>query len=112
MLLMNPARTLCQGFFVPVLFAKQTHNGVCLNTFCEGLNMRQRQNTADTQEPIQDGSTYPQDAFMRAAGWGRHALRQARSQGLRVVKVGGRNFIRGRDFSEFLSKLADADGAQ
>jgi hypothetical protein len=71
--------------------------------------MRQKQDTGDTLAPIQDGSTYSQDAFMRAAGWGRHALRQARQQGLRVVKVGGRNFIRGRDFSEFLGKLA-ADG--
>jgi hypothetical protein len=72
--------------------------------------MRQKQSTADTLQPIREDASYPQDAFMRAAGWGRHALRQARQQGLRVVKVGGRNFIRGRDFSEFLGKLADAEG--
>lgn len=74
--------------------------------------MRQRQDTADTMAPIDDRQTYPMAAFMRSTGWGRHALREARRQGLRVCKVGGRNFIRGRDFSEFLGKLAETEGDQ
>jgi hypothetical protein len=69
--------------------------------------MRRKQNTADTLQPIDDGHTYPMAAFMRATGWGRHALRHARQQGLRVVKVSGRCFVRGKDFSDFLGKLAD-----
>ena len=68
--------------------------------------MRQRQNTADTMQPIDDGRTYPMAAFMNATGWGRHALKHARQQGLRVVRVSGRCFIRGRDFSDFLGRLA------
>ncbi len=72
--------------------------------------MRQKQDTADTLAPIDDRQTYPMAAFLRATGWGRHALRQARSQGLRVVKVSGRCFVRGRDFSEFIGALqADSD---
>jgi hypothetical protein len=72
--------------------------------------MRRKQDTAETLQPIDDGKTYPLNAFMAATGWGRHALRHARQQGLRVVKVSGRCFVRGRDFSEFLGRLADADG--
>ena len=73
--------------------------------------MRQKQDTADTLQPIDDGSTYPMAAFMRATGWGRHALKHARQQGLRVVKVGGRCFVRGRDFSEFLDAIGSETSA-
>lgn len=69
--------------------------------------MHQKQDTAHTLAPIDDGRTYPLSAFMQATGWGRHALKHARQQGLRVVKVSGRCFVRGRDFSEFLGKLAE-----
>lgn len=69
--------------------------------------MRKKQNTADTMQPIDDGQTYPLQSFMQATGWGRHALRHARQQGLRVVKVSGRCFVRGKDFSDFLGRLAD-----
>ena len=70
--------------------------------------MRKKEVSADSLQPIDDTKTYPMDSFMRATGWGRHALRHARQQGLRVVKVSGRCFVRGRDFSEFLGRLADA----
>ncbi len=69
--------------------------------------MRQKQDTADTLQPIDDAKTYPMSAFMQATGWGRHALRHARQQGLRVVKISGRCFVRGRDFSEFLGRVGD-----
>lgn len=69
--------------------------------------MRQKQDTAETLQPIDDGRTYPLSAFMQATGWGRHALRHARQQGLRVVKVSGRCFVRGKDFSDFLGRLTD-----
>lgn len=73
--------------------------------------MRQKQNAADTKQPIEDGKTYTLDGFMSAVGWGRHALTQARRQGLRVVKVSGRCFVRGRDFSEFLGALGESTEA-
>lgn len=67
--------------------------------------MRQKQKLEDTRKPISEGEVYPLGNFMQYTGWGRHALMQARKQGLRCVKVAGRVFIRGKDFSEFLSKL-------
>lgn len=69
--------------------------------------MRQKQDTSDTLKPIEDTSVYPMAAFMRHVGWGRHALKHARQQGLRVVKVSGRCFVRGRDFSEFLGTVQE-----
>ena len=66
---------------------------------------------ANTRElaPIEDGATYPLDEFSRRSGLGRHALRQARRQGLPVRRLGGRAYIRGQDFNQFLASLPDAD---
>lgn len=58
---------------------------------------------ADTIEPIDDQKTYTMQTFMTRVGWGRHARRQ----GLRVIRVSGRCFVRGKDFSEFLGQLGD-----
>lgn len=71
--------------------------------------MRRKQDAADTLTPISDHQTYPLAEFLRATGWGRHALRHARQQGLRVVRVSGRCFVRGRDFSEFLGQLSASE---
>ena len=60
----------------------------------------------DYLQPIEDQKTYPMSTFMKTVGWGRHALRQARQKGLRVIKVSGRCFVRGRDFSDFLGVIA------
>ena len=64
-----------------------------------------KQKLTDALEPIDDSKTYALPSFMQHVGWGRHAMRQARLQGLRVVKMGGRIFVRGRDFSEFLGTI-------
>ena len=64
--------------------------------------MRQNQDTSQTLAPICDHETYTLASFMKAAGWGRAALRTARDNGLRVIKISGRCFVRGRDFSEWL----------
>ena len=69
--------------------------------------MRRKQDLTDTLTPIDDAKTYPMATFLRAVGWGRHALREARKRGLRVVRVGGRCYVRGRDFSEFLASIAE-----
>lgn len=71
--------------------------------------MAQKQSTAEKLMPIEDGRTYPMATFMGAVGWGRHALSSARKQGLRVVRVSGRCFVRGRDFSEFLGAVSSAN---
>lgn len=71
--------------------------------------MKQKQNLTDQMEPISDILTYGLLDFMRCTGWGRHAVKLARTLGLRTVKVGGRIFIRGKDFSDFLSKLDEVN---
>lgn len=58
---------------------------------------------------IEDGKTYPLAVFQKTAGIGKHALSQLRKQGLRVIRTGGRAFVRGRDFNEFLGTLAEAN---
>lgn len=65
---------------------------------------------AQSIQPIEDGRVYPLPLFMKATGWGRHAMRQARQKGLRVVRVAGRCFVRGRDFNDFLGRLGDESG--
>ena len=69
--------------------------------------MTRKQNLPDKIQPIEDQKTYPMQTFMNAVGWGRQALKHARQQGLRVVKVSGRCFVRGKDFSEFLGRIGD-----
>jgi len=61
---------------------------------------------------IEDHVTYPMSQFMKQAGIGRHALTQLRRQGLRVIRTGGRAFVRGRDFSAFLGALQSGESAQ
>jgi hypothetical protein len=65
----------------------------------------QRKTEPDQLGTIEDNKTYPMTVFMKTAGIGKHALAQLRKQGLRVIKTGGRAFVRGRDFSEFLGEL-------
>jgi hypothetical protein len=59
---------------------------------------------------ISNQLTYPMPVFMKTAGIGKHALTQLRKQGLRVIRTGGRVFIRGQDFFDFLGSMNDADG--
>ena len=69
---------------------------------------------ANTRElaPIEDGVTYPLDEFQRRSGLGRHALRQARRQGLKVRRLGGRAFVCGGDFNLFLASLPERSSLQ
>lgn len=61
---------------------------------------------------IEDATTYPMPLFMQTSGLGKHALTGARRQGLKVVRLGGRVFIRGRDFNEFLASLSPTEGGE
>jgi hypothetical protein len=58
--------------------------------------------------PIENGVTYPLPEFERRSGLGRHAMAQARRKGLQVCRLGGRVYVRGEDFSEFLASQQDA----
>ena len=71
--------------------------------------MSTRNDKADSLQPISDSLTYPLPAFLKVTGWGRHSLRIAREQGLKVVKVSGRCYVRGCDFSEWIGRLSTAD---
>jgi hypothetical protein len=71
--------------------------------------MSPKPNSRDTIQPIDSQQTYPLEAFMRASGLGRHSMRAARRLGLRVIRIGGRAFVRGADFAQFLTTVADQD---
>ncbi len=53
--------------------------------------------------PIEAGATYPLPIFQQRSGLGKDAMRAARRNGLKVIRLGGRAFVRGSDFSEFLN---------
>jgi hypothetical protein len=46
------------------------------------------------------------DEFRRHVGWGLHAMRQARRNGLTVIYTGGRAYVRADDFRAYLDKAA------
>ena len=58
-------------------------------------------------QPIQNGVSYPLSVFQKMTGLGKQALRKARLSGLRVWRVGGRAFVLGDDFNEFLVSHTD-----
>ena len=47
---------------------------------------------------IQRGTVYPISDFEQLAKKGRHAMRSARRDGLRVIRKGGRAYVSGDDF--------------
>ena len=49
------------------------------------------------------------DVFMKHVGLSRHALRTARRRGLRVLRTGGRAFVLGSDFIDYLIRCQDDD---
>ena len=69
----------------------------------------QRKTDPEQLGTIEDSTTYPMVVFMKKAGIGKHALTMLRKQGLKVIRTGGRAFVRGRDFSEFLANMGSAE---
>jgi hypothetical protein len=53
--------------------------------------------------PIENGVSYALPDFQQRSGLGRHAFTQARRQGLEVCRVGGRVYVRGDDWNQFLA---------
>ena len=50
---------------------------------------------------------YPLEIFKARTGLAGWAMRMAQRNGLRVVKVGRRQFVRGVDFAEYLAGVAE-----
>ena len=59
-------------------------------------------------EPIEPGTLYPLKEFHRRTGWGRHAVRAARRNGLKVHYAGNRAYVLGCDFIAYVT--ADRGG--
>jgi hypothetical protein len=55
--------------------------------------------------PIERGQIYRLDHFKEASGLGFHAMRTARAQGLRVRYLGGKAFVLGDDFLDYVLSL-------
>lgn len=58
-----------------------------------------------TGEPIRPGELYTLDETMNRLGWGRHAMRQARKSGLKVIRQGGRAYLMSDDILEYFKTL-------
>lgn len=56
--------------------------------------------------PIEPDVVYPLPDFMARAGLGDAAMRTARKSGLAVKYAGGRGYVLGRDFIEWLNQNA------
>lgn len=59
---------------------------------------------------IRADEIYTLAEFAARARLGRYALRQAKRAGLKIITVGGKSFVRGADFFEWLAdKSGDTD---
>jgi hypothetical protein len=54
--------------------------------------------------PIEAHVLYPLEDFKPRSGFGSSAMRAARRDGLKVIYAGGRGYVLGRDFIEWLQK--------
>lgn len=59
---------------------------------------------------VKRGECYPLPAFMGAVGLGRHGLRAARRDGLRVEYRHGRGYVLGDWWLDYLSKPTTSTG--
>jgi hypothetical protein len=62
-----------------------------------------RHSRNESRYPIEPDVLYPLAVFKRHTGLGDAALRSARRNGLRVLRVGGRGSILGSDFIEYVN---------
>lgn len=74
--------------------------------------MKRSEPVIETLSEIKAEAVYPLAVFQRKTGLGRHAIRTARMNGLKVKRVGGRPFISGDDFLRFFAELAVTGGEQ
>ena len=64
--------------------------------------------TATVAELIEPHILYSRTEFKRRSGLGDFAIRKAKKDGLKVTPRGGREWILGRDFIEFVGKQTPA----
>jgi len=57
-------------------------------------------------EAIRPGELYTQSEAMKRLGWGRHAMRMARNNGLKVVLQGGRAFVLADEILAYFKRTA------
>lgn len=62
-------------------------------------------NSGGTNGAIKRGEFYQLGTFKGKTGWGTHAMRTARRNGLRVRYLGGRAFVHADDFFAYLDRL-------
>jgi hypothetical protein len=67
-----------------------------------------RKTTSIPTGVIEPGALYQIEEFKRRTGFGNHAMRTARRNGLKVRYLGGRAFVHADDFFAYINKL-DAD---
>jgi len=60
--------------------------------------------------PILADAAYPLDVFRAATGMQEWSMRKARRSGLRVVYVGGRGWVLGKDWIAFLERKGRSEG--
>lgn len=68
-----------------------------------------KQTRGDNLRPIDPRILYPLPVFEEHSGLSKAAMRTARRNGLRVLRVGGRAFVLGSDFIEYVLKAQSAD---
>lgn len=59
--------------------------------------------------PVDSNCAYPLELFRQITGLDSWALRMARRNGLRVVTVGRRKFVKGSDFIAYLDNLSSSE---
>lgn len=71
-----------------------------------------RSSIADAKRAVRADELLTIAAVGARLGLGAASLRTMRRQGLRVVRLGGRAFVTGRDLLDFASRIGNADGGE
>jgi hypothetical protein len=66
-----------------------------------------------TAEPacVEAGKCYPLSVFSRIVGLGRHGMRTARRNGLRVIHAHGTAYVLGDDWLKYIATIAPQSDA-
>ena len=67
-----------------------------------------RTSMASIITPIVPGVLYLLEDFQQLSRMGKHAMRSARNNGLRVRRIGNRAYVHSDDFFAYLNKIDDA----
>lgn len=78
-----------------------------MKTKRESSTKQNTNNNRDVEGVINPESVYTLNEFSRRVGLTRqNGLRAARNAGLRTIAAHGKKFVRGRDFIDYLEKVA------